>query len=156
MIQVAETSTTDALEGALKQVKPDGLKAYFAEHREALVQGKRPFMEYMNERLRERGRTKQEIILAADLPEKYGYRLLEEERHTQKRDIYLRLAYGAGLSLKETQRALRLAGQEELYARIPRDAALIVGLEQKMKVDAVNDMLLCHGFDALQPCGENE
>lgn len=156
MIHSQDISTTDHLENALKQVKPDGLGAYYAEHRDALVRGARPFMEYMNARLKERGLTKQEVILAADLPEKYGYRLLEEERHTQKRDIYLRLCYAAGLTLKEAQRALRLAGQEELYARIPRDAALIVGFEQRMKVDAVNEMLESNGFEPLKPCGENE
>ena len=112
-------------------------------------------MDFMDKKIRVRGLTKQAVLLAADLPEKYGYRILEEERHSRKRDVYLRLCFAAGFSVRETQQALRLAGHEKLYARVPRDAALIAALNEGLKVDAVNELLERFAFEALQPCGEN-
>ena len=156
MSSAEETVTTGSLENTLKQARPEDLNRYFSENREALIRGERPFMAFMDERIKARGLTKQAVLLAADLPEKYGYRLLEEERNSRKRDVYLRLCYAVGLSLREAQQALRLAGHEKLYARILRDAALIVAFNEGLKVDAVNELLERYGFEMLQPCGESE
>ena len=154
--RAADTVTTGNLEKTLQQAKPDDLAQFFADQQTALIRDRRPFMAFMDEKIKARGLTKQAVLLAADLPEKYGYRLLEEERHNRKRDVYLRICYAAGLSLKETQQALRLARHEKLYARIPRDAVLIVGCNEGMSVDAVNELLAQYGLEPLKPCGENE
>lgn len=154
MIKAKEIITTGSLEQTLEKAKPNDLGKFFAEKEASLISGQRPFMAFMNEKLRERGLTKQEVLLAADIPEKYGYRLLEEERRSRKRDVYLRLCYAAKLSLKEAQQALRLTGHEKLYARISRDAVLIVGFNEKMNVDTVNELLLRYNFEPLKPCGE--
>ncbi len=151
-----ESLSTDSLQKILQQAKPDDIPAYYEAHKEDLITGNRPFTDHMNARIREKGLTKQNVILAADLPEKYGYKLLNEEKHTQKRDIYLRLCYGARLSLKEAQRALRLAGQEQLYPRIRRDSALIIGFNSGLSVDEVNEILLQYGLEPLEPCGNSE
>ena len=151
-----ESLSTDSLQKILQKAKPDDIPAYYEAHREELITGNRPFMDYMNARIKEKGLSKQNVILAADLPEKYGYKLLNEEKHTQKRDIYLRLCYGAHLSLKEAQRALRLAGQEQLYARIKRDSALIIGFNNGLNVDEVNEVLQQYDLVPLLPCGNNE
>ena len=148
--------STDSLQKILQQAKPDDIPAFYREQKDALITGSRPFMDYMNARLKEKGLSKQQVILAADLPEKYGYKLLNEEKHTQKRDVYLRLCFGAQLSLKEAQRALRLAGQEQLYARLRRDAALIIGFNSGFGVDKVNEVLQQYGLDQLMPCGNIE
>jgi len=148
--------STDSLTEILLKAKPDGIPSYCEAQKNSLITGSRPFMDYMNARIKEKGLSKQNVILAADLPEKYGYKLLDEEKHTHRRDIYLRLCYAARLSLKEAQRALRLAGQEELYARIKRDAALIIGFNTGLTVDQVNDVLLQYDLDPLSPCGNNE
>ncbi len=70
--------------------------------------------------------------------------------------MILRLCFGAGFSLKETQRALRLAGQEQLYPRLKRDAALILALNERMKVDQVNELLISYGFEPLKQIGKIE
>lgn len=154
--RAADPVTTGSLEKTLRQAKPDDLAQFFADQQTSLIRDRRPFMAYMDEKIKARGLTKQAVLLAADLPEKYGYRLLEEERHNRKRDVYLRICYAAGLSLKESQQALRLAGHEKLYARIPRDAVLIVGFNECMNVDAVNELLKQYDFEPLKACGENE
>lgn len=152
----AKDISTDDLEKALGEVKADGLSAYFAEYEESMALGTRPFTDYMNERLKERNLKKQALFLSADLPEKYGYKLLSEEKHTAKRDVYLRLFYAAKLNLREAQRALRLVGQEELYIRIKRDAVLMLGFRDKLGVDEMNELLIRNGFEPLERCGQNE
>ena len=47
------------------------------------------------------------VFLKADIPERYGYKLLSGEKHTKQRDVILRICYAAEFTLKETQRALR-------------------------------------------------
>ncbi len=156
MISVKDVSTTDELEKTLSRVRPDEIDRYYAEEEARLIQEKRPFMAFMDELIRRCGMTKQALLLKANIPEKYGYRLLEEERHSRKRDVYLRLCFAAGADLNEAQRALRLAGHEKLYARIPRDAAFIVALNEHMDVDAVNELLERYGLEPLAPCGDSE
>ena len=53
-------------------------------------------------------------------------------------------------------RALRLAGQEQLYPRLRRDSALIIGFNNGLGVDEVNEILLEYGLDPLMPCGNSE
>ena len=151
-----EVLPTEGLEAALEETRPGQLNTYFKENEEALLTGERPFGEYMRSLFKEKGLRQQDVFRAADIPETYGYRLINEERHTKRRDVILRICYGAHFSLKETQRALRLAGQEELYPRLKRDAALIVGINERMKVDEVNEMLAAYGFEALRTVGKNE
>jgi len=154
MKDLKDALSTDNLQKILQKAKPDDIPAFYEAHQADLITGSRPFMAYMNALIRGKGLSKQNVILAADLPEKYGYKLLDEEKHTQKRDVYLRLCYGAHLTLKEAQRALRLAGQEQLYARIRRDSALIIGFNNGLGVDEVNEVLLQYGLEPLSPCGE--
>ena len=151
-----EVLSTEGLEDALQEAKPHQLGRFFETHEEAMLEGPRLFADYMRGLFKEKGLLQQAVFLAADIPEPYGYRLISEERHTRQRDVILRLCYGAGFSLKETQRALRLAGQEELYPRIKRDAALMMGLQEGMGVDRVNELLAAHGFETLRQIGQNE
>ncbi|MBQ6075503.1 MAG: hypothetical protein IJK86_05035 [Lachnospiraceae bacterium] len=151
-----EVLPTEELEDALEQTRPGGLGTYFRENEEALLTGEKPFADYMRRLMKEKGLLQQEVFLAADIPETYGYRLISQERHTRQRDVILRLCFGARFTLKETQRALRLAGQEELYARIKRDAALILALNEGMKVDQVNELLVSYGFEPLKKSGKND
>ena len=76
--------------------------------------------------LREKGLTQQKIFLLADIPERYGYKLLSGEKHTKQRDVILRICYAAECTLEETQKALRKYEMPQLYAKIPRDALLMI------------------------------
>nr|MBQ6241714.1 hypothetical protein [Lachnospiraceae bacterium] len=151
-----EVLSTEGLEEALGQTRPGGLETYFRENEDALLIGDRPFADYMRRLFKEKGLLQQEVFLAADIPETYGYRLISQERHTRQRDVILRLCFGARFTLKETQRALRLAEQEELYPRLKRDAALILALNEGMKVDRVNELLISHGLEPLKKSGKTE
>ena len=151
-----EVLSTEGLEDALEQARPADLGNYFRDNGEALLTGDKPFADYMRRLLKEKGLLQQEVFLAADIPEPYGYRLISQERHTRQRDVILRLCFGARFTLKETQRALRLAEQEQLYPRIRRDAALILALNEGLKVDEANELLVSYGFEPLRKSGKND
>ena len=54
------------------------------------------------------------------------------ERHTTNRDLIIRFCLAGRFSLMETNRALKLYGMSELYAKDPRDACIIVALNNRM------------------------
>ena len=96
----------------------------------------------------------QDVFLAADIPEKYGYKLLSGEKHTKQRDVILRLCYAAELNLDETQKALKLYRMPELYAKIQRDALIMIAFNERPgSIIDVNSFLKKNGMDILRPSG---
>ncbi len=91
------------------------------------------------------------------MPERYGYKLLSEEKHTRQRDIILRICFAAELTVGETQRALKLYGMSPLYVRIPRDAVLMIAFNRHSgNVLDVNTMLREQGLESLRISGVQE
>ena len=122
-------------------VGPSELSDFMDRHRSELITGPRPFADYMRMKFREKGVLQQNVFLAADLSENYGYKLIAEEKHTRRRDTILRLCLAARFRLEEVQEALILYGMAPLHARIPRDAAFIVAIQNRVydihDVDAI-------------------
>ncbi len=116
------------LGGELRDVAPGELAEFLSRHAGEMAAGPRPFAEYMRRKLREKGRLRQDVFLAADLSENYGYKLLSEEKHTRRRDTILRLCLGARFRPEEVNEALILYGMAPLYGRFPRDAVLLSAL----------------------------
>ena len=85
------------------------------------------FKDYMKEQIRKHGFLEQEVFLRADISERYGYKLINQEKHTIQRDTILRLCYASKFTLEETQRALKLYGMSPLYVKVKRDAILMKG-----------------------------
>ncbi len=99
----------------------------------------------MRRRLREKGLLQQNVFLAADLSENYGYKLLAGEKHTRRRDVILRLCFAARLRPEEAQEALVLYGMAPLYWRIPRDAVLLAAFANGIfDLEDVNRLLAEH------------
>lgn len=112
------------------------------------------FFVIINDLLSEKGIKQQTVFLNADIPERYGYKLLSGEKRTKQRDIILRICYAAELTLDETQRALKKYELPELYPKIPRDALLmIVFNERPGNILDVCALLKENGMDALRTCG---
>ena len=106
------------------------------------------------ETMKEKGITQQTVFLRADIPERYGYKLLSGEKRTKQRDVILRICYAAEFTLNETQRALKKYGLPELYAKIPRDAFLmIVFNERPGNVIEVNEFLEKNNMEPLRTSG---
>lgn len=112
------------------------------------------FFEYMKEIIKEKGLTQQQVFLFADIPERYGYKLLTGEKHTRQRDVILRICYAAELTLGETQRALKKYELPELYAKIPRDALLMIMFNERPgSIIEVNSYLKQNGMEPLRSSG---
>ena len=72
------------------------------------------------------------------------------EKHTKDRDLIIRLCMAGHFTWDETNRALKLYGMTELYARDKRDACLIVAINHRIyDINEVNDMLIEQGMDKL-------
>ena len=101
--------------------------------------------------------TQQMLFLKADIPERYGYKLLSGEKHTRQRDIILRICYAAELTLDQTQSALRKYEMPQLYAKIPRDALLMLIFQERPGgIIEVNELLKEKGMDMLRTSGVQE
>ena len=149
--------TTDNLTNVLKKAKPDDVDSILEEYEGKIVSSDRPFAEYMRQCIREKGLKQQDIFLAADIPEGYGYKLISEQKRTRQRDIIMRLCFAARLTLDEIQRALKLYGLAPLYSRLPRDAVLMIAANNEVyDLAAVNELLAKHGMETLLPCGNTE
>ena len=104
----------------------------------------------MRKRIRDKNLKQQDVFIASDIPERYGYKLIAEDKHTINRDIIIRLCLGAQFSLKEVQRALKLYGMSPLYARIPRDAVLIIAFNSRLyEMAEVDSLLEQHNMEPL-------
>jgi hypothetical protein len=84
-----EKKSTDALENILKKASAADIGQYLEQNGEALLTDQKPFTAYMHQMLRSYGKTQQEVFLQADLPERFGYKLLSGEKHTKQRDYIL-------------------------------------------------------------------
>ena len=127
------------------------------EQKDSLNPEQDAFSEYIKNLLREKKMTQQMVFLKADIPERYGYKLLSGEKHTRQRDIILRICYAAELTLDQTQSALRKYEMPQLYAKIPRDALLMLIFQERPGgIIEVNELLKEKGMDMLRTSGVQE
>ena len=135
---------------ALGQIRPEELPDFLDTHRGELLTEPRPFAAYMRETFRKKGVLQQNVFLAADLSENYGYKLISEEKHTVNRDTILRLCMAAGFSMPETQEALILYGMAPLYSRFPRDIVFLAAIRHHIRdVHQVNALMQSCGLPPL-------
>jgi hypothetical protein len=139
----------------LNSTRPEDLSRLLAEHADAFLTGQHPFADYIRMKFREKGLLQQEVFLAADLSENYGYKLISEEKHTRNRDTILRLCFAAHFHPEEIQEALVLYGMAPLYSRFLRDAVLLAASYNSIfDIPEINRLLrehgqtpLLHGYD---------
>lgn len=145
---------TQELENILENTHIRGFDLYCKDNSDSMITSKEAFSSYMKNIFKRKKLTQQVIFLKADIPERYGYKLLSGEKHTKQRDVILRICYAAEMSLEETQRALRIYEMPELYAKIPRDALLmIIFNERPGSIIEVNALLKEHGMEVLRSSG---
>ena len=143
----------EAEEGLYEQIvsiRLEDLPAFLREHAEALLTGPRPFADYMRAKFRDKGVLQQNVFLAADISENYGYKIIAEEKHTVQRDIILCICLAEQFDLDETQKALILYGMAPLYWLLPRDIVFMAAIVHKaFDIHQVNDVLIKCGQAAL-------
>ena len=147
--------TTNELLNILKNTEPSEIENCLQNNRDSFV-GEHAFTDYVRSLLKKKELTQQDVFRAAEIPERYGYRIVSGERITRQRDIVLRLCIAGHFTLKETQQALELYGMPVLYARSERDAVMIIAVNKRVyDVHRVDEMLREHGMDVLRPCGND-
>lgn len=152
-----DDKTTAKLENILKSAYTFEAGKYLKENEESLLREEKRFSAYMKKLIKEKNLRQQDIFIQADVPERYGYKILSEEKHTRQRDVILRICYAAELTLEETQHALMLYGMSPLYARIPRDAVLMIAFNwHSGNILDVNAMLKEQGLELLRTSGPQE
>ena len=149
--------STDELGQVLNNTHIKDLGKYLEENKSSIVSSDRPFCDYMRGLIKEKGLLQQNIYLMADIPERYGYKLISEERRTKQRDIILRICYAAELTLEETQKALEIYQMPMLYPKYPRDALLMIAFNTRPgSILEVNALLKEHGMEVLRSSGVQE
>lgn len=97
-------------------------------------------IDYLLQRAATRKLTKADLIRKTGLDRSYAYHILAGKKKLT-RDKLLTFALAAGLTLTETQKALKYAGERHLYARDKRDWILIYALHQHLSVIDTNELL---------------
>ncbi len=143
-------TTTDRLEEILEQSGADRLSEYLSQEKVFSSSGNDLFGEYVKSLLREKGFKQKDVFLRAGIDEKTGYKYLSGDKHTSNRDLIIRICLAAHMTLKESERALKLYGMSPLYARLERDAVFIIAFNRRIyDIDEVNEVLESHGFELL-------
>ncbi|MBQ3802720.1 MAG: hypothetical protein II845_03390 [Oscillospiraceae bacterium] len=131
----------------LMRLTPGELTKFLERRQGEMIRSREPFTDYMRMKFCDKDILQQQVFLAADIPERYGYKLIAGEKHTVRRDTILCLCLAARFTLEETQEALILYGMAPLYWRIPRDAAFIVAFSNRIwDVDEMDELLMDNGL----------
>ena len=70
---------TDELKKILKSTHPEDIDGFFEENRDSLSDTPDAFCAYIKGIMKENGVSQQDAFLNADVPERYGYKLLSGE-----------------------------------------------------------------------------
>ena len=141
---------TDELNDLLENMKPDQLESYFKDNRKYMADEKKAFYYYMKDVLDEKNIKLKDVYSFAGVTESYGSKIFTMEKHTRDRDLILRFCFAGHFNWDETNRALKLYGFSELYAKDPRDAVLIVAMNNRIyDLYEINEILFKHGFKRL-------
>lgn len=108
-----------------KIFKAANLRSYLDENENSFVTP--TLAEYLETLCKERNMVREHVIGRAGIERGFGHQLFRGARKPS-RDNVLRLAFGFGLTVEETQALLRAARRTLLYPRIKRDAAILYGL----------------------------
>lgn len=142
-----EPKPTDELNRLLENTDPDRLDDFLKENRKYMTGAEKSFYYYMKDVLGDKGIKLKDVYSFAGFSESYGSQILRMEKHTSDRDIIIRLCLAGHLSWNETNRALKLYGMNELYAKNPRDACIIVAINNRIfDIYDIDELLSKKGF----------
>ncbi len=133
---------TDELNVLLENMKPEGIDDYLKDNRKYLADDEKAFYYYMKDTFDSKRIKLNDAYSFAGLSESYGSQIIRQEKHTKNRDTIIRLCIAGHFSWDETNRALKLYGMSELYAKDSRDACIIVAINNRIyDLGRIDDML---------------
>lgn len=141
---------TDELNDLLKNMKPDQLETYFKDNEKYMAGEEKAFYYYMKDVLEEKNIKLKDVYSFAGVTESYGSKILTMEKHTKSRDLIIRLCLAGHFSWDEINRALKLYGFNALYAKDPRDACIIVAVNNRVyDLGKLDGILTEHGLEKI-------
>lgn len=141
---------TEELDSILAQTKPDKIGEYIQNNREYLSDSLKGFYYYYKDVLDSKHIKLKEVYAQVGVTESYGSRIISTDKHTKNRDLIIRFCLAGHFSLEETNRALKLYGFTELYSKSPKDACIIVALNNHIyDVDKIDALLEKNGQQKL-------
>ena len=144
-----EQGTTKKLEEVLLNLdKQEELEEYLKDGQ--AINKYKSISEYLNNQIAIKDKNVAEIIKNSGIERTYAYQILNGTRTNPSKDKIIRLCLATGLGIKETIRALEIAGSGTLYARDKRDAIILFSINNKCTVDDTNILLDQFSCDILQ------
>lgn len=142
--------TTDRLEELLESTTPEHLSEYLKDNKKHLAESKKAFYYYVKDVLHEKNIRLKDMYSFAGYSESYGSQIISMEKHTKNRDTILRFCIAGHFNWTEISRALKLYGMNELYAKDPRDACIIVAVNNRIfDLARIDEILAGQGFEKL-------
>ena len=141
---------TDELNALLENMRPSQFDEYIKENGKYLAGSEKAFYYYVKEVLDDKHIKLKDLYIRAGVSESYGSQIIRMEKHTADRNLILRFCIAGRFNWEETNRALKLYGMSELYSKNPRDACLIVAINNKIfDCDEIDEILEKKGFEQL-------
>lgn len=106
------------------------------------------FHELLNTLLAKNGLQIPSVIKASNINETSCYQIFNGRRKPS-RDKIIQLCFGMALTPTEANRLLKVGEKSELYCRDKRDAVFIYGLNNKLAVVDIDEILFSYGLDTL-------
>lgn len=122
-----DRQSTEELNETLKSTSCDGFSEYLKKLQEAPS-----LQDYFSIYMAQHNMTAAEIIKNSGISRSYAHEILNGKKQHPSRDHLLALCLGAHMDLNTTQHALRIAQQGELYAKVLRDAAIMMHINHRV------------------------
>ena len=104
--------------------------------------------EYFEKIFKDKNLSKSSIIKNSHMNRTYAYKILRGDKKPS-RDKILQLCIGANFTLSETNKALKLGNCGELYPKVMRDSVIIFGLNKKLNILDINELLFSYNLSLL-------
>ena len=141
---------TDELNDLLENMKPEQLDGYIKDNEKYLANNWNEFYFFFKDALCDKRIKLKDVYSFAGVSESYGGQVVRMEKPTRNRDLIIRLCLAGHFSLLEMNRALKLYGMPELYAKDPRDACIIVAVKNRIyDLYKMDEILKEHGLKEL-------
>ncbi|MEG0855352.1 MAG: hypothetical protein RSG52_02620 [Terrisporobacter sp.] len=103
---------------------------------------------YLEKIFKDKSISKSAVIKNADIDRTYAYEILRGNKKPS-RDKILQLCIGGDFNLEETNKALKIGNCGELYPKVMRDSVIIFGLNKKLSILDINDLLFSYNVPLL-------
>lgn len=97
---------------------------------------------------KEKNISKSLLIKNSEIDRTYGYQILNGSKKPS-RDKILQLCISANLTLNHSNKALKLGNVGELYPKNPRDSIIIFGINKKLDIFKIDELLYSRNFETL-------